>query len=282
MDNNSANAVKINNAPEPALTFLDSFPASDPDTQYFYFVKAVRTNGVTGTILCESEFSNADSGYCHTGGGAVGAGSRIFTGLHGKALLIASHVSLYSTTQFTFVVPAGKTSILVKAWAGGGAAGFNNIVNGGNGGGGGGEYAEATVAVTAGETLYVRVGSGGSIYLPAYAQTNGYETRIYRLFNSPLVLANGGKLGSDGNPATLTPGAGGIGGLGRLFGAGTSGTSGANGLNGASGNFSSVNAAGGAAGVTVGTTGVGGSATAQVGNAYPNLGGGGRVEISWA
>jgi hypothetical protein len=66
-----------------------------------------------------------------------------------------------STTGTTWTVPTGTTSILVKAWGGGGGGGEGeDSASGGNGGGGG--FASATIAVTAGTNLTIRVGGGGT------------------------------------------------------------------------------------------------------------------------
>ncbi|MBK8496889.1 MAG: hypothetical protein IPL50_19255 [Chitinophagaceae bacterium] len=56
----------------------------------------------------------------------------------------------------TFVVPAGVTSINVKAW---GAQGNRNA---GSIAGGLGGYAQGTLAVTPGQTLYINAGGGGT------------------------------------------------------------------------------------------------------------------------
>ncbi|MFZ5785405.1 MAG: hypothetical protein ACOY3Y_03085, partial [Acidobacteriota bacterium] len=64
----------------------------------------------------------------------------------------------YSGAVQTFAVPAGVTSITVKAWGagGGGRCGWTNAY-----GGGGGGFAQATLAVTPLEPLKILVGGGG-------------------------------------------------------------------------------------------------------------------------
>ena len=65
-----------------------------------------------------------------------------------------------ATTNTSWTVPAGVTSITVKAWGGGGGGGGGAYPYSGGAGGGGG-FARATLAVTPGNTLTVRVGGGG-------------------------------------------------------------------------------------------------------------------------
>jgi len=68
----------------------------------------------------------------------------------------------------SFVVPSGVTEITVELWGGGGSGGA--ALNGGDsntavsGAGGGGGYVKATLSVTPGETLTIRVGGGGWQY----------------------------------------------------------------------------------------------------------------------
>lgn len=62
----------------------------------------------------------------------------------------------------SFVVPEGVTSITAELWGGGGAGGAGRGGTAGAGGGGG--YVKATLSVTPGETLLIRVGGGGWQY----------------------------------------------------------------------------------------------------------------------
>ena len=60
----------------------------------------------------------------------------------------------------TWTVPCAVTSITVKAWGGGGGGGAGGSNSaGGNGAGAG--FAQATLAVTPGETLNIYLGGGG-------------------------------------------------------------------------------------------------------------------------
>lgn len=61
-----------------------------------------------------------------------------------------------SSSYVSYVVPTNCTSVTVKLWGGGGGGAT------GAGVGGAGGYTEATIAVTAGNTLNVYVGGGGS------------------------------------------------------------------------------------------------------------------------
>lgn len=75
--------------------------------------------------------------------------------------------SLLSCTTFNhtgasqnYVVPAGVAKVTVKAWGAGGGGSTTY--------GGGGGFSQADLAVTAGETLTVRVGGGGADYAGGY------------------------------------------------------------------------------------------------------------------
>ena len=68
----------------------------------------------------------------------------------------ASSALSYTGANQTFVVPAGVTSLTAKLWGAGGAS-----ANGSDGGAGG--YVTSTIPVTAGETLNITVGQGGTL-----------------------------------------------------------------------------------------------------------------------
>jgi hypothetical protein len=75
-----------------------------------------------------------------------------------------------SNSDQTFVVPSGKTYILVKCWgAGGGSGQHSGWYSSGSGGGGG--FSRGIIPVTPGETLTIRVGRGG--YCPGALLSNG-------------------------------------------------------------------------------------------------------------
>jgi len=74
------------------------------------------------------------------------------------------------TASGTFTVPAGVTSITVRAWGGGGGS---SSLNKGGSGGGGGQYAEANISVTEGQVFDITIGGGGAA---------GAQGNIYILF----------------------------------------------------------------------------------------------------
>jgi hypothetical protein len=194
-----------------------------------------------------------------------------------------------ATAGTSWVVPTGVTSITVKAWGGGG----------GGGGGGGDDYsfwggygfgagfAKATIAVTAGETLTVRVGGGGGgggAYVTAAGGGGGGGYSGLLRSSTKLIIAagGGGGGGAGGVDQVGSGGAGGgtTGGDGTQYG-GYGGTQSAGGTNGgcnatngsslSGGNGGSYNQGGGAGGAG-GTNGGGAGAT---GDNYWQGGGGG-------
>ena len=101
-----------------------------------------------------------------------------------------------STTPgaYSFAVPAGVTSITVKAWGAGGGSG-GSVTASVSGDGGGGGFAQSTVFVTPGETLTVYVGGGGG-GAPcddgAYGGGGGGWSGIKRSGTSLVVGGGGG------------------------------------------------------------------------------------------
>ena len=190
---------------------------------------------------------------------------------------------LYTTPgTYTFVVPAGYTSISAVCVGGGGGGGNDtNPDEAGSGGGGGGLAYQASIAVTPGESLTVVVGSGGG------SNTAGGQSRIHRS-GTNLVAANGGGAGQSpdngnagGTGGTVVVGTGGVGGAGGVTadgntqgagGGGAGGYSGTGGTGqdgdltpastagaGGGGGGGGQNAGGGGVGI-LGTTGVDGTA----------------------
>lgn len=78
------------------------------------------------------------------------------------ALLIHGQGQQTFTTNGSFTVPAGVTSITVETWGGGGKGGSMSI-NGGAGGAGGGAYARKTITVIPGENHTATVGTGSTV-----------------------------------------------------------------------------------------------------------------------
>lgn len=174
----------------------------------------------------------------------------------------------------TYTVPAGITSITVKAWGGGGAGGNGDggtTGTGGNGGGGG--YAKAVLSVTPGETLDVTVGSGGAdsgtvssgggngggfsavqrsgtYLIQAGGGGGGGGARGNNNGNGGAGGAGGGATAVNGSQGSSSGGGGGYGGSTTLTGtpsdggaAGTGGTAGASGVANAGGNGAGSDAA---------------------------------------
>jgi hypothetical protein len=97
----------------------------------------------------------------------------------------------------TFTVPTGMTSVNIQVWGAGGGGSQDE----GNGGGGGG-YAEGTLAVTAGQVLYVNAGQGGKSGGPGGEPANG--DRIAYFGGGEGGFSNGGGGGGWTGIASVT------------------------------------------------------------------------------
>ena len=171
---------------------------------------------------------------------------------------VASGKSTYTSAgSSTFVVPAGVTSITVKAWGGGGAGGNGVTFGNAGGAGGGGGFVQAAVSVTPGESLTVLVGNGGTRNTASGNGGNGGGYSAIQRSSTFLVQAGGG--GAGGGSSGGAGGAGGAGGGGNGTastiasgaGGGTSsagGTAGGAGNGGAAGNSGAANQGGDAGG----------------------------------
>jgi len=123
-----------------------------------------------------------------------------------------------TTGAQTWTVPSGVSSIQVECYGGGG--GGASIFNGKGGGGGG--YAKVnTISVSAGQTVYVNVGTGGP------ASTAGGNSWVNVVVNSEPSSTTNGAVATGGAAATgsTKSGAGGVGLLGpnTSFSGGTGG-----------------------------------------------------------
>jgi N-acetylneuraminic acid mutarotase len=183
--------------------------------------------------------------------GVAAAGGYLYTvgGIHPEG----GSATFTTAGTDTFVVPAGITSITVKAWgAGGGGGGAGGRSDGGAGGGGG--YATSTISVSPGDTLTISVGGGGSGGTGGGSNNSsgaggggGGYSRVARGTNSLLIAAGGAGGGGGGRTSGYTGGAGGGGGgtsgQNGSAGAATGGGygSGANGATGGSSNTPSLN-----------------------------------------
>lgn len=117
-----------------------------------------------------------------------------------------------SAGTFSWVVPAGVTSISMVSVGGGSSGRSRNDGGGGNGGGGGGLAWRNNQTVTPGETLTVVVGAGGNPVFGSAGQPGGesYVTRA----GSYLVRVYGGNDSGGGYPITGSGFNGGNGGSG--------------------------------------------------------------------
>ncbi|NNT72062.1 T9SS type A sorting domain-containing protein [Flavobacterium sp. IMCC34852] len=194
-----------------------------------------------------------------------------------------TQTQIFYTNSGTFTVPAGVSSIQVEAYGAGGGGGFGGTTNkdGGGGGGGGGYSKNTSVAVTAGTTYSITIGTKGFGATSSASPngTNGGNTSA--IFGSTTVIAyggiggfgysNGGAGGTGGTGSTFNGGAGGAGlnGLGSGGGGGAAGT-----LSG--GGIGSVPNGGTAGGGYAGAGGNGTTAASGAGaSSLINFGGGG-------
>lgn len=186
-----------------------------------------------------------------------------------NTLMLKSSPTFLNVTTFAadgnFVVPAGVTTIRIKAW---GAGGDTGTTAGGGGGFGGGD-----VAVIPGETLTVKIGGpglglvgganggggGGAAVLINGFGGGGYSGVFRSTVNQAGALVMGA--GGGGGMSFNTTGTGGGGG-GAIGQAGQSGSAGQGG----------TQVAGGAAG---GGVGVGTALQGGIGDNVSNNGGGG-------
>ena len=157
------------------------------------------------------------------------------------------------TTNGSFTVPAGITSITVEVWGAGGK-GSTLTTNTGGGGGGGGAYAKKTIATTPGTTYTVTVGAGATT--TAAGGDSWFAT-------TATVLAKGGNSAADNSNVGANGGAGAptsIGDVGFVF-AGGKGANGVAGSYGGGGGSSAGNSAG-----TPATSATGATAPSNGGN----------------
>ena len=193
-----------------------------------------------------------------------------------------------SPGTFTFTVPDGCTSIsAVAIGAGGGGAGGDGGRVQANTGGGGGALCYGTIAVTAGESLTIVVGTGGAAG-NGNDGSNGGNSTISRGVTA-LLTAGGGQGGPERSipsgpggtytiDASVTNSGGGNGGAG---GAGSDTVSGGSGGGGAGG-YSGAGGTGGpytGSGATAGAGGGGGGGSGYPGTGATIAGSGGGTGI---
>lgn len=101
-------------------------------------------------------------------------------------LMHGQQTVLSFTSNTTFTVPAGVTSIKVECWgAGGKGSNVSTSSTGTGGGGGGGAYASSLLCVVSGQNYTISIGAGGT-----GATVNGGDTFFG---NTTTVMAKGGK-----------------------------------------------------------------------------------------
>jgi hypothetical protein len=145
--------------------------------------KLVPSGGTTGQVLSKVSATSWDLAWATAGGGG-------------------STATLYTTPgTYTYTIPAGATSLVVRAWGagGGGGAGARNATNAirtGGGGGGPGGYAEFLLRVASlGATIQVVVapgGVGGSLNTTNASVGAGGGINATRTLVAGLAVANGG------------------------------------------------------------------------------------------
>ena len=181
--------------------------------------------------------------------------------------------SVEFTANDSWAVPAGVTSICVKAWGQGGGGSINNK-------GGGGGYVMGTLAVTEGDNFVITVYSTAA---PdgRYSAPNGLgggASTINKQFTTTRLVAGGG---GGGGYASAGGAVGSLGTSGTNGGSGNSTLSGSGGNNGINGAWTDTLSEAGSGDLPGGTSdphydaGYGGGGAAQ-GNAE-----GGRLVITW-
>ncbi len=124
--------------------------------------------------------------------------------------------SIIGSSQ-TYTIPAGVTSVTIKAWGAGGGKGGGGVSSGGAGG-----YSSGVLSVTPGESLAIYVGKGGEGGPTNAGGSGGGGSAVLRS-NTPLVIAGGGGAGGGGGTGGVLPGGAG-GGLNGVSANGSGGT----------------------------------------------------------
>ena len=192
----------------------------------------------------------------------------------GQIIYSDSTPGVGQSTTYSFVVPAGVTSISVIAVGGGGGGGYNQNRSGNvNGGGGGGATAYANnITVTPGETLEVLAGRPGRRATSDSATNAGAGglSSIRRVSTSTTFASSGGG-SANGGVGANAPG-----------GSVIVGTGGAGGVGGRSYGQSSQGGAGGGAGGYAGTGGNGRGLSIEASAGSGGGGGGGYAGGSYS
>ncbi|WP_025146883.1 Ig-like domain-containing protein, partial [Pedobacter jeongneungensis] len=230
-----------------------------------------------------------------------------FDGLVGLKMLLALLISLISISfvdaqsvktstpgSYTYIVPAGVTSLTVEVWGAGGRGGSRSTAGRGGGGGGGG-YSRSTVTVTPGNSYTYVVGAGSTSTAAGGSSSFGGTTVVALGGSSALLDSETGGTGaatgtgnsvfSGGNGSTRTSSTNGGGGgasagpagNGASVGNATAGATAANGAGSGGAGFTGTATGNGNAGATPG--GGGGGAYSNGTAATGGKGGDGQVAI---
>lgn len=219
------------------------------------------------------------------GGGGGGAGSEVaggagFAGQVRITVTMASPALFTSAdTAWTFVAPAGVTTVLAEAWGGGGGSGgVSTAASNASGSGGGGEYAaEPALAVTAGSSYALTIGAAGTA--GTTSGTSGGAGGNSAIAGDAVTVTGHGGGGGAGTTST-TPGVGGSAGTGS---ANTTHYNGGAGLTGSFGGCGGAGSGGSAAAGNSGATGaVGGAGGTAVTGGGPGGNGGGTSSTAGA
>ena len=177
-----------------------------------------------------------------------------------------------------WTVPAGVTSITLKAWSGGGAGGstFKDVGATGNfrgGGGAGGSYASKTITVTPGDIINFTIGKGGAGSALGFANLSSSESggNTFADINGvqTVVQALGGVGGQNISSSVGSNGTGGI-----VLTTGNIGDEIRLGGNGGNAGGIAPNVGSGCGGGSAGTDGVGGAGQSLNLSGAAGLGGG--------
>jgi hypothetical protein len=129
------------------------------------------------------------------GGGGPGSGGSVLGGAGGAGKVIVDGTTYSTPGTFVHTVAAGKTSIDIECWGGGGTGSMSAIQTGHAGGGG--AYSKATaVAVVPGEKLAVIVAPAVlnvtvlQLGVPSIANASGFSSSVQAL-GSPFTFSNG-------------------------------------------------------------------------------------------
>ena len=239
-------------------------------------------NGSTGQFIAWVKVPSINTGtviYVYYGNSSINSSLENKTGVWNDGNYKGVwHLGDIGTATFStagsssWTVPAGVTSVTVKAWSGGGGGSYGTP-----GVGVGGGFAQGTITVTPLETLTVYVGGGGGAggggsggaggtngggaggngYVPSGIWSGGGGGGYSAVTRSSTYLVQAGGGGGGGSSDAYSSGGGGAGGAGTSSAGGAGGSKGGSGHTGTAGSLN-TGGAGGAAGCYTGAGGGGG------------------------